>query len=160
MPFYQLSCRPVQLHRRPFQCMRLLPKNQPDHLQPFLPVWHGACLFNSPPHSLQFPAVDLRQFPQSGIGYRITGLGRGPPASRSGLGTSLCGAVLPAGHTVPGSGGSCLLHKATSRIVGYSIVLTSMPVLHGNAVLRAPAGWQPSRRRHPAHRTRQTCSPG
>lgn len=74
MPFYQLSCRPVQLHRRPFQCMRLLPKNQPD------------------------------------------------------------------GHTVPGSGGSCLLHKATSRIVGYSIVLTSMPVLHGNAVLRLLPG--------------------
>lgn len=72
----------IAFHRRPFQCMRPLPKNQPDHLQPFLPVWQGACLLNSPPHSFQFPAVDLWQFPQGGIGYRVTCLAVGAGHSR------------------------------------------------------------------------------
>ena len=65
-------------------------------------------------------------------------------ASRLDSGTSLCGAVLPGGHTVPGSGESCPLHRATSHIVDYSIPLTSMPVLHGNAVRRLlPGGGSP-----------------
>ena len=119
----------MAFHRCPLQCMRPLPENEPDHLQSFLAVWHGACLFNSPPHSLQFPG----HLP-----------GRGRRASLSDSGTFSCGAVLPAGRTALGSGGSCLLHRATNRIVGCSIVLTSMPVLHGDAVLRfLPDGGPP-----------------
>ena len=77
MPSFGGRITNIAFYRCPFQCMRLLPENQPDHLQSFLAVWHDACLFNSPPHSLQFPAVDLRQFPQGGIRDRVTGLAVG-----------------------------------------------------------------------------------
>lgn len=77
MPSFGGRITNIAFHRRPFQCMRPLPENQPDHLQPLLTVWQGAGLLNSLPHGFQFPAVDLRQFPQGGIRDRVTGLAVG-----------------------------------------------------------------------------------
>lgn len=78
MPSFGGRITNIAFYRCPFQCMRLLPENQLDHLQSLLTVWQGPRLLNSLPHGFQFPSVDLRQLPQGGVGYRITGLAVGP----------------------------------------------------------------------------------
>lgn len=82
MPSFGGRITNIAFYRCPFQCMRLLPENQPDHLQPFLAVWQGAGLLNGLSYGFQFPAVDLRQFPQGGIRDRVTGLAVGAGHSR------------------------------------------------------------------------------
>lgn len=53
--------------------MRFVPENAPDHLNALLAGIQGKGFGNGLAHGFHFPAVDLRQFPQGGIGHGVGG---------------------------------------------------------------------------------------